>query len=59
MIDIKGVINSLNANIKVQKIDISNGADMTKLTEKDFEIMQKNLENILKKLGLPMVGTKM
>ena len=59
MIDIKGVINSLNANIKVQKIDISNGADMTKLTEKDFEIMQKNLENIFKKLGLPMVGTKM
>jgi len=59
MIDIKGVINSLNANIKVQKIDISNGADMTKLTEKDIEIMQKNLENILKKLGLPMVGTKM
>jgi len=59
MIDIKGVINSLNENIKVQKIDISKGADMTKLTDKDLEIMQKNLENIFKKLGLPMKGIKM
>ncbi|ADQ03706.1 hypothetical protein Calow_0098 [Caldicellulosiruptor owensensis OL] len=59
MFDMKGVINSLNANIKVPKIDISKGADMTKLTDKDLEIMQKNLENIFKKLGLPMTGIKM
>ncbi|BCS82289.1 hypothetical protein [Anaerocellum diazotrophicum] len=59
MFDIKGVINSLNANIKVPKIDISKGADMTKLTEKDFEKMQKNVENIFKKLGLPIAEMKM
>lgn len=59
MFDIKGVINSLNANIKVPKIDISKGADMSKLTNKDFETMQKNLENIFKKLGLPVEGMKM
>jgi hypothetical protein len=59
MFDMKGVINSLNANIKVPKIDISKGADMSKLTNKDFENMQKNLENIFKKLGLPMEEMKM
>ncbi len=59
MFDMKGVINSLNANIKVPKIDISKGTDMTKLTEKDFEKMQKNVENIFKKLGLPIAGMKM
>ncbi|WAM36121.1 hypothetical protein [Caldicellulosiruptor acetigenus] len=59
MFDMKGVINSINANIKVPKIDISKGIDMTKLTDKDFEIMQKNLENIFKKLGLPIEGMKM
>lgn len=59
MFDIKGAINSLNANIKVPKIDISKGADMTKLTEKDLEKMQKNIENIFKKLGLPVSGVKM
>jgi hypothetical protein len=59
MFDMKGVINSINANIKVPKIDISKGIDMTKLTDKDFEIMQKNLENIFKNLGLPIEGMKM
>lgn len=59
MFDMKGVINSLNANIKVPKIDIKKGTDMTKLTEKDFEKMQKNVENIFKKLGLPIAGMKM
>lgn len=39
MFDMKGVINFINVNIKVFKIDILKGIDMIKFIDKDFEIM--------------------
>ncbi|ABP68009.1 hypothetical protein Csac_2432 [Caldicellulosiruptor saccharolyticus DSM 8903] len=52
MFDLKGVINSLNQPVNITKIDISKGVDISKLSDKDFETMMKNVENILKMAGI-------
>lgn len=52
MFDLKGVINSLNQPVNITKIDISKGADISKLSDKDFETIMKNVENIFKVAGI-------
>ncbi|WPX08996.1 hypothetical protein [Anaerocellum danielii] len=52
MLNLDGVINSLNQSVNITKIDISKGVDLNKLSDKDIEIMTKNVENILKKAGI-------
>ncbi|WP_271628926.1 hypothetical protein [Caldicellulosiruptor sp. DIB 104C] len=52
MFDLKGVINSLNQPVNITKIDISKGVDISKLSDKDFETMMKNVENIFKMAGI-------
>ncbi|WAM31738.1 hypothetical protein [Caldicellulosiruptor naganoensis] len=52
MFNLDGVINSLNQPVKITKIDISKGANISKLSDKDIETMMKNVENILKMAGI-------
>ncbi|WAM33771.1 hypothetical protein [Caldicellulosiruptor morganii] len=52
MINLDGIINSINQPVNITKIDISKGVNINKLSDKDIETMTKNVENIFKKLGI-------
>ena len=52
MFNLDGVINSLNQPVKITKIDISKGANISKLSDKDIETIMKNVENIFKIAGI-------